>query len=88
MPNPQMKTTALTPLQWKGFKDALPSKIDSLRVGIIVVWRGGCEMLPQVAEAFGQTVVSTIALHTDAEELAASLAEHRLYLRTRQKKFG
>lgn len=88
MPNPQTKTTALTPPQWKGFKDGLPSKVDPLRVGTIVVRRGICEMLPQVAEAFGQTVVSTIALHTDAEELAASLAEHRLYLTTRQKKFG
>lgn len=80
-----MKTTALTPLQWKVTKDGSVSEVAALRVGIIAVGCGGCEMLPQVVAALGQTVMSTIALHTDIEELAASLAQHRLHFNNTAK---
>lgn len=75
-----MKTTAITPFRWKDTTDLRPHQDSALRVGLIAVGSGGCQMLPAVRHALGHATVTTIAIHTDAEELAASPAEYPLCL--------
>lgn len=75
-----MKTTAITPLRWKDTTDSRLHQDSALRVGLIAVGSGGCQMLPVVRHALGHATVTTIAIHTDAEELAASQAQYPLCL--------
>lgn len=76
-----MKTTVITPFRWKDTADAsLPQQDSALRVGLIAVGSGGCYMLPKVYQALGDAAVTTIAIDTDAQELAISQAQYPLYL--------